>query len=106
MENNETKFIIYNHPSGNVRVDVFVQDETVWLTQKGMSELFDTTTQNITTHLKNIFGSGELEENSTCKEILQVQLEGNRQVSRNQKFYNLDAIISVSYTHLTLPTKA
>ncbi|CAM3590029.1 virulence RhuM family protein [Flavobacterium chungbukense] len=97
MENNETKFIIYNHPSGNVRVDVFVQDETVWLTQKGMSELFDTTTQNITTHLKNIFGSGELEENSTCKEILQVQLEGNRQVSRNQKFYNLDAIISVGY---------
>lgn len=97
MENNETKFIIYNHPNGNVRVDVIVQDETVWLTQKGMSELFDTTTQNITTHLKNIFGTGELEENSTCKEILQVQLEGNRQVSRNQKFYNLDAIISVGY---------
>lgn len=97
MENNETKFIIYSQPSGNVRVDVFVQDETVWLTQKAMSELFDTTTQNITTHLKNIFGSGELEENSTCKEILQVQQEGNRQVSRNQKFYNLDAIISVGY---------
>lgn len=97
MENNETKFIIYNHPSGNVRADVIVQDETVWLTQKGMSELFDTTTQNITTHLKNIFGTRELDENSTCKEILQVQLEGNRQVSRNQKFYNLDAIISVGY---------
>ncbi|KAF2082587.1 virulence RhuM family protein [Flavobacterium sharifuzzamanii] len=97
MENKETKFIIYSQPSGNVRVDVFVQDETVWLTQKAMSELFDTTTQNITTHLKNIFGSGELEENSTCKEILQVQLEGNRKVSRNQKFYNLDAIISVGY---------
>lgn len=97
MENNETKFIIYNHPSGNVRVDVIVQDETVWLTQKGMSELFDTTTQNITTHLKNIFGTRELDENSTCKKILQVQLEGNRQVSRNQKFYNLDAIISVGY---------
>jgi hypothetical protein len=97
MENKETKFIIYSQPSGNVRIDVFLQDETVWLTQKTMSELFDTTTQNITTHLKNIFGSGELEENSTCKEILQVQQEGNRQVSRNQKFYNLDAIISVGY---------
>ena len=97
MENNETKFIIYNHPSGNVRVDVVVQDETLWLTQKAMSELFDTTHQNISLHLKNIFESGELEENSTFKEILQVQLEGNRQVSRNQKFYNLDAIISVGY---------
>ncbi|MBK0369530.1 virulence RhuM family protein [Flavobacterium agrisoli] len=97
MENNETKFIIYNHPSGNVRVNVIVQDETVWITQKGMSELFGTTPQNITLHLKNIYESEELQENSTCKEILQVQFEGNRKVSRNQKFYNLDAIISVGY---------
>jgi len=97
MENKETKFIIYNHPSGNIRVDVIVQDETVWLTQKSMGELFDTTHQNISLHLKNIFESGELDENSTLKEILQVQLEGNRKVSRNQKFYNLDAIISVGY---------
>jgi len=97
MENNETKFIIYNHPNGNVRVDVIVQDETVWLTQKTMSELFGTTPQNITLHLKNIYDSEELQENSTCKEILQVQFEGNRKVSRNQKFYNLDAIISVGY---------
>ena len=97
MENKETKFLIYDNPDGKVRVDVFVQDETVWLTQKAMSELFGTTPQNITLHLKNIFESEELQENSTCKEILQVQIEGNRQVSRNQKFYNLDAIISVGY---------
>lgn len=97
MENNETKFIIYNNPNGKVRVDVIVQDETVWLTQKAMSELFDTTHQNISLHLKNIFESGELQEDSTFKEILQVQLEGNRQVKRSQKFYNLDAIISVGY---------
>lgn len=97
MENNESKFLIYDNPNGKVRVDVFLQDETVWLTQKVMSELFDTTPQNITIHLKNIFESGELQENATCKEILQVQKEGNRQVSRNQKFYNLDAIISVGY---------
>lgn len=97
MENNESKFLIYGNPNGKVRVDVFVQEETVWLTQKAMSELFDTTPQNITIHLKNIFESGELQENATCKEILQVQKEGNRQVSRNQKFYNLDVIISVGY---------
>lgn len=62
-----------------------------------MSLLFDTTPQNITTHLKNIFESEELDEMATCKEILQVQQEGDRQVSRKQKFYNLDAIISVGY---------
>jgi len=86
MENNETKFLIYNNPNGNVRVNVILQDETVWLTQKAISELFGTTPQNITTHLKNIFESEELQENSTCKEILQVQTEANRQVTRNQKF--------------------
>lgn len=78
-------------------MQVYLQDESVWLTQKAMSLLFDTTTQNITIHLKNIFESGELDEMATCKEILQVQQEGDRQVSRKQKFYNLDAIISVGY---------
>ena len=96
MEGNNT-FIIYNNPNGEVRVDVFVQDETVWLTQKSLAELFDTSTQNITTHLKNIYEDAELQENATCKEILQVQIEGKREVSRNTKFYNLDAIISVGY---------
>ncbi len=78
-------------------MDVFVQDETVWLTQKSLAELFDTSTQNITTHLKNIYEDAELQEDATCKEILQVQMEGKREVSRNIKFYNLDAIISVGY---------
>jgi hypothetical protein len=78
-------------------VDVFVQDETVWLTQKSLAELFDTSTQNITTHLKNIYEDAELQEDATCKEILQVQIEGTREVSRKTKFYNLDAIISVGY---------
>ncbi|GAA3761930.1 virulence RhuM family protein [Flavobacterium ginsengiterrae] len=97
MENNETKFLIYDNPNGKVKVDVVIQDENLWLTQNAMAELFDTTHQNISLHLKNIFESEELEENSTFKEILRVQKEGNRQVSRNQKFYNLDAIISVGY---------
>lgn len=97
MENKINNFLIYTTPNNNVRVDVFLQDETVWLTQKSLAELFDTTTQNITTHLKNIYEDAELQENATCKKILQVQIEGKREVSRNTKFYNLDAIISVGY---------
>ena len=62
-----------------------------------MAELFQTTSQNITIHLKNIFEEGELDEESTCKDFLQVQKEGSREVKRTQKFYNLDAIISVGY---------
>ncbi len=93
----QNNFLIYSTPNNNVRVDVFVQDETVWLTQKSLAELFDTSTQNITTHLKNIYEDAELQEDATCKEILQVQIEGKREVSRNTKFYNLDAIISVGY---------
>ena len=91
------KFRLYKAPSGDVVVNVIIEEESVWLTQKSMGIVFDTTPQNITIHLRNIFESGELEELSTCKEILQVQKEGGRQVSRKQKFYNLDAIISVGY---------
>jgi hypothetical protein len=97
MDNQQNNFLLYTAPSGEVRVQVYLNDETVWLTQKAMGLLFDTTPQNITIHLKNIFESGELEESATCKEFLQVQMEGNRKVSRKQKFYNLDAIISVGY---------
>lgn len=97
MENQQNNFLIYSTPNNNVRVDVFLQDETVWLTQKSLAQLFDTTTQNITTHLKNIYEDAELQEKATCKEILQVQIEGSREVSRKTKFYNLDAIISVGY---------
>ena len=97
MQDKLTNFLIYNTPNDNVRVDVLIQDETIWLTQKSLAELFDTSTQNITTHLKNIYEDAELQEDGTCKEILQVQIEGKREVSRNTKFYNLDAIISVGY---------
>jgi hypothetical protein len=97
MENQQNNFLIYSTPNNNVRVDVFIQDETIWLTQKSLAELFDTSTQNITTHLKNIYEDAELQEDGTCKEILQVQVEGKREVSRSTKFYNLDAIISVGY---------
>ncbi|MEX1193362.1 MAG: virulence RhuM family protein [Brumimicrobium sp.] len=97
MEENKSQIIIYQTENGETKLDVRFQDETVWLTQKLMAELFQTTSQNITIHLKNIFEEGELEEDATCKDFLQVQKEGNREVKRKQKFYNLDAIISVGY---------
>ncbi len=95
----ETKnnFILYQTQGGEVSLSVLLNDETIWLTQKMMAELFQTTPQNITMHLKNIFDEGELNEESTCKDFLQVQQEGKRTVSRNSKFYNLDAVISVGY---------
>ena len=91
------EMLIYRSEDGNIKVDVLFTDETVWLTQKRMAELFQTTPQNITLHLKNIFEEGELQEDATCKDFLQVQKEGNRMVERKQKFYNLDVIISVGY---------
>jgi hypothetical protein len=97
MEENKSQIIIYQTENGETKLDVRFQDETVWLTQKLMSELFQTTPQNITIHLKNIFEEGELEEKATCKDFLQVQIEGNREVKRERQFYNLDAIISVGY---------
>lgn len=93
----ENSFILYTTPEGSVKLSVLLQDESIWLTQKAMGILFDTTPQNITIHIKNIFESGELEEGATCKEFLQVQMEGGREVSRKQKMYNLDVIISVGY---------
>lgn len=93
----ELDFLLYNTPDDNVSVNAVLKDETIWLTQKAMAELFDCTSDNISLHLKNIFLDGELNENSTTEEISVVQQEGSRQVRRKQKFYNLDAIISVGY---------
>ena len=94
---NNSQIIIYQTENGQTKIDVKLENETVWLTQKLMAELFQTTPQNITIHLKNIFEEGELQEDVTCKDFLQVRQEGNRIVERTQKFYNLDAIISVGY---------
>ena len=68
----QNNFILYTTPEDKIKLNVLLQNETIWLTQKSMTILFDTTPQNITIHLKNIFESGELEEHSTCKEFLQV----------------------------------
>ncbi|MDA3970404.1 MAG: RhuM family protein [Desulfobulbaceae bacterium] len=94
-ENSE--ILIYQAPDGMVKIDVRLDKETVWLTQKMMAQLFQVTPQNITMHLTNIYGEEELSEEATCKNSLQVQIEGKREVSREQKIYNLDAIISVGY---------
>ena len=88
MEENNSQIIIYQTENGETKLDVRFQDETVWLTQKLMAELFQTTSQNITIHLKNIFEEGELEENTTCKDFLQVQIEGRREVKRKRLYYN------------------
>lgn len=93
----KNNIIIYTSPDNKTEVLVKMQDDTIWLTQAQMAELFDTTPQNITLHMKNIYGDGELIEESTCKDFLQVRKEGKREVERKQKFYNLDAIISVGY---------
>lgn len=93
----DNSIIIYEGDGGMPRIEVRLQGETVWLTQAQIADLFGVTPQNITIHLKNIFAEGELEEDRTCKEYLQVQKEGDREVSRTVKMYNLEAIISVGY---------
>lgn len=93
-ENNE---IVLYQPDETIKLEVRLENETVWLTQQQMAELFVTTPQNITMHIRNIYKEGELITESTCKDFLQVRKEGNRNVKRLQKIYNLDVIISVGY---------
>lgn len=97
MEENSKNFIIYSTPQGEVKLEVLLQDETLWLTQKAIAELFGVDRSVVTKHLINIYEEGELDKNSTSAKIAQVQQEGNRKVNREIEFYNLDAIISVGY---------
>jgi len=94
---NKGKIILYQSPDTGFEVQVRLDQETVWLSQKLMAELFDKDSDTIGLHIKNIYGEGELLEAATTEFFSVVQQEGNRQVSRNIKFYNLDAIISVGY---------
>ena len=95
--NKEHEIVLYQIDKTNICVSVFFHEETFWLTQKAMAELFDCSTDNISLHLKNIFREEELDEKSTTEFFSVVQKEGNRNVSRNVKCYNLDAIIAVGY---------
>jgi hypothetical protein len=89
--------IILYQPDNSIKIEVKVEDENVWLTQLQMTELFETSKQNISLHVKNIIKEGELDEPSTVKDFLTVQKEGNRSVQRIVSYYNLDMIISVGY---------
>lgn len=95
----KTEFLLFQSQDGEdeARIQVAVKDETIWLTQKGMAELFGCSSDNISLHLKNIYESGELSFSATAEEISVVRQEGSRSVSRKVMFYNLDAIISVGY---------
>ena len=96
MGENKGEIVLYQ-PEGEVRLEVRVENETVWLTQAQMAELFHATKQNISLHIANIFKEGELTKNRTVKEYLTVQQEGKRTISRKVLWYDLDVIISVGY---------
>ena len=94
LQNNFTQFLFYKSPTGQVKVEIFLRDETVWLTQEKMGKLFDIDRSVITKHLKNIFTTGELKENSVCAFFARTANDGKQYQT---KFYNLDAIIAVGY---------
>lgn len=91
------EIIIYENANGQAKIDVKVYDDTVWLTQQQMALLFQSSRTNIVEHIKHIYEEGELDESSTCRNFRQVQKEGNRNVTRNIPYYNLDMIISLGY---------
>lgn len=93
----KNNIVIYTSKDGTIKVDTTFVNETIWMSQNELAKLFDTTKNNISLHMKNIFESGELEEDSTVKNFLTVQKEGNRDVKRAVLHYNLDAIIAVGY---------
>jgi len=96
-EQNRSQIIIYQTEDGKTKLEVRLENETLWLTQASMAELFQTTIPNVTTHITGIYQDGELTKERTVKENLIVQNEGDRSVRRSVKFYNLDMIISVGY---------
>ena len=96
-ERNKSELILYQTEDGKTRLEVRLQDETTWLTQKMMADLFQTTVANINMHTKNIFDEGELDRKATIKDFLIVQKEGSREVSRSVDFYNLEIIVAVGF---------
>ena len=95
--NEISNFVLYTTPTGDVHLDILLEDENLWLTQKGIAELFGVDRSVVAKHLKNIYASQELDELATCAKIAQVRQEGSRAVRRELEYYNLDAIISVGY---------
>ncbi len=95
IRNSTAEFLIFTLQAGEQGIEARYEDETVWLSQKLMAELFDVTVPTINEHLKNIYSQGELEQSATIRNFRIVQMEGKREVNRNVDFYNLDAIISI-----------
>lgn len=93
----DSEILLYTSPDGEVQLDVRLQEDTLWMTQQMMAELFQTTVHNIIIHISNIYKESELQRKGTCKDFLQVRTEGRRKVQRSIKFYNLDMILSVGY---------
>ncbi len=97
IEENKGDIIIYQSANGDTKIDVHFQDETVWLTQAQLCELYQSSKANVSEHIKNIFEEGELDEGATVRKFRTVQTEGNRSVNRELTYYNLDMIISLGY---------
>lgn len=95
--NSNGEIVIYQNNDGSMKIDVTLEDDTVWLSQQQMAELFQTSRTNVVEHIKNIYAEGELDENATCRNFRQVRLEGTREVTRTIPYYNLDMIISLGY---------
>ena len=96
-EHSGGEVVLYQSPDGEVCLEVRLERESIWLTQRQMAELFDTSTDNVGLHLKNVFTEGELTEEATTEDSSVVQVEGGRRVRRSVKHYSLDAVISVGY---------
>lgn len=93
----KNNIVIYQLEDGKTKIDIKLEDETVWLSQQQMAELFSTSRTNIIEHINNIYAEEELDKNSTCQNFRQVRIEGNRTVNREIPYYNLDMIISLGY---------
>ena len=96
-EEQKGEMILYQAEDGTTKIEVRLENENVWLSQQQMSELYQTSRTNVVEHIKHIYEESELDEDSTCRNFRQVQIEGNRRVTREIPFYNLDMIISLGY---------
>src|SRR5665647_3092289 len=94
---NTGKILIYQNEKGNTKIDVYFEEDTIWMTQKAMCELYQVAKSSVSEHITNIYKDGELDETSTVRIFRTVQTEGSRQVSRETDYYNLDMILAVGY---------
>lgn len=94
---NTGKILIYQNEKGDTKVDVYFEDETIWMTQKSMTQMYQVAKSSISEHIKNIYQDGELDEASTVRKFRTVQTEGSREVARELDYYNLDMILAVGY---------